>query len=429
MKQFLILLLCVVGLVGCVDLEFDEPPACCDNNITANATIKQLKDLYKGANVEVTEDWIIEAVVAADDEFGNFYKGVIIQDETAAIEIRVEMNNLYSFMPQGRKVFIKTKGMYVTSYSGNLQLAHGLNGDKSTGIPENLVEDFIVLDVPNNPVKVYETTISELNPDLLQQPVLLKDVQFSATSVVGTYADADNNKRGFLDLQDCDGNSVIVITSGYAKFAGEAVAKGKGDFIAVYTVYNDDKQLVIRSLEDVQLNGDRCGGSGGGEAVDSLDEGFEDSTPKADLVVEGWTNIATVGKDLWRSKEFSGNKYAIAQSYKSQDDNNEIYLISPAIKFNGKKKLSFRSAVAYYKHDAVKVYVSTNFDGFNPNGATWTELSCSLAGSGNGNYDWVESGEIDLSTISENGHIAFVYRGNKDNETTSFIVDNVKVYE
>ena len=60
-------------------------------------------------------------------------------------------------------------------------------------------------------------------------------------------------------LEDCGGAQVLVRTSGYADFAGTSVPDGKGSFVAVVSQFQSDMQLYIRDINEVQLNGPRCG--------------------------------------------------------------------------------------------------------------------------------------------------------------------------
>jgi hypothetical protein len=93
-------------------------------------------------------------------------------------------------------------------------------------------------------------------------------------------------------------------------------------------------------------------------------------------------------------------------------------------------KFTFESATAYWEHDGLTVYISTDFNGSNISGATWEELSCNLAGEDDENYDWVDSGIIDLSGYSGTGYVAFKYYGNGNTGlTTSYLIDNVLLYD
>ena len=101
-------------------------------------------------------------------------------------------------------------------------------------------------------------------------------------------------------------------------------------------------------------------------------------------------------------------------------------LITPAINLDSPKVLNFESAKAFYNHDGLTVWISTDFDG-DVEAATWTQLNCNLAGSGSADHDWVGSDDVDLSSFSGVGHIGFKYEGNNVSATTSYRIDNVEI--
>ncbi len=105
----------------------------------------------------------------------------------------------------------------------------------------------------------------------------------------------------------------------------------------------------------------------------------------------------------------------------------ETWLITPGIDLTEAKVLSFESAQAFFAHDGLSVWISNDFDGTNVGSATWTKLNATLASNGNANYDWVQSGNIDLSAFSGTAYIGFKYVGNKTSQTTTYRIDNVKV--
>jgi hypothetical protein len=74
------LLLLSLGLWGCVDRDFDEPPIEDLPNVEANATIAELKALHAIGQpaVEVQEDIIIQGIVVGSDESGNLFKELIL---------------------------------------------------------------------------------------------------------------------------------------------------------------------------------------------------------------------------------------------------------------------------------------------------------------------------------------------------------------
>ena len=146
--------------------------------------------------------------------------------------------------------------------------------------------------------------------------------------------------------------------------------------------------------------------------------------------MSGWLNVATKGTRVWRGKTFSGNTYVQATAFNDTEPEMETWLITPAIDLSVDKKLSFRSSVAFWVHNGGSVLISTNFDGANIGGASWTSLGAQLPNSSTVNYDWVESGDVDLSGYTGTGYIAFVYNGSgPGGQTTTFIIDDVLVQD
>lgn len=136
-KLFLSMSFLALVFNSCVKTDIDEPPYNTNYpTYNANFSIKQLKAMHTLGGFEtITEDYIIKAVVVADDKTGNFYKTLVIQDSTAGIDLRINATNLFNIYPVGRRVYVKVKGMTIGDYNGNLQLGAGTylddNGDKA----------------------------------------------------------------------------------------------------------------------------------------------------------------------------------------------------------------------------------------------------------------------------------------------------------
>ena len=256
------------GITSCVDNVIDEPPVKEAPSIETNATIADLKaKLVLGQIVEITEDLVIDAVISADDESGNFYKNVIIQDETGGIAVRIEANNLYTVLPVGREIFLKAKGLFIGDYNNLPQLGYGNDDGNLLTIPFTFVdsESESALIIParrDQPVVANVVSINTLGNAAINTLIQLDDVQFLNGELGQTYADAINQFSENRTIEDCDGNTIVVRTSGFSDFAGTPVAEGKGSLTAIYSIFGDTKQLSIRNTEDVALSGDRCGDIG-----------------------------------------------------------------------------------------------------------------------------------------------------------------------
>lgn len=251
---------------SCVDQKFDEPPVGETPTLMPNATVADLLARFKGSDDElIQDDLIVDAVVVADDESGNFYKQLVVQDETGGLAVRLNGVGLYNEYPTGTQIFIKAKGLYISQFNGLPQL----NGAPGEPIEELLIPDHLIAGEKNQPITPTLVTLAELSDpqryrQLLNTLIQLEDVQFATADAGKSYADAANLLSLNRTVEDCAGNSIILRSSGYANFAAQVTPQGRGSLTAVLGIFRDDTQLLLRDLNDVQLDGPRCGTSGGG---------------------------------------------------------------------------------------------------------------------------------------------------------------------
>ena len=245
--------------------EFDEPPTFIDPNITPTMTIAQLKAMHITGQVETLTSGIIEGIVNADDKSGNYYKQISIQDASGGITIRMDGLNLHANYPVGRKVYVNLAGLFMGDYAGLIQLGGSIdNSDPSflnvNPIASNLFDTYVVKGSPGN--EVVPTTVpsvSALNDSYQSMLIKLENFEFVVGDTSKTYANAATQQSVNLNVKGCGGSSIILRTSGFANFAGINVPNGNGDLLAIYTRFNNTKQLIIRDTSDVKFYGPRCG--------------------------------------------------------------------------------------------------------------------------------------------------------------------------
>lgn len=264
-------------MISCVDDDFDHPPLEGeDPDITVTTTISELKAMHTlGAYEEITEDLVISGIIISDDRFGNFFRAIVLQDETGGIEIRMNETDLYNEYGRGRRVFVKCKGLWLGDYNGVTQLggepvANGNNTEISR-LPSALFDVHILKGKWNQVVEPKLKTIDQLTADDVNTLVQLENMQFSLSDCNRTYAIDYTDPNGVRiqetlnqPLMACSGaNSDIVLrSSGYATFASSPLPVGSGTITAVYTVFGTTKQLYIRDTDDVDFDQDRCDGGG-----------------------------------------------------------------------------------------------------------------------------------------------------------------------
>ncbi len=276
--SFLCLLVLLVTS-GCVKQDFDTPPANgADPDIPASAiiSIKELKDMHQFGTINQLEsDKYIVGLVTANDESGNFYQTVVMEDETAGIFLLIEQSGLSNLFPVGRRIFVKLDDLYLGDFNGLIQLGgqvsdtdgDGVN-DRMDGIEDTLLDEIVSRGQYGLDVTPKTVTIGELNDDKIGSLIQIEGVQFIDADSGETYADAAGQRSVNRIIETCDGGSIIVRSSGFSNFANRLTPEGNGNITAVYTVFGSTKQLIIRDTSDVMFEGTRCGGgTPGGDEI------------------------------------------------------------------------------------------------------------------------------------------------------------------
>lgn len=263
----------ILLMVSC-NRNFDTPPIGADPNIPVTMTIQELKALYEGQGIfkKITEDKVVSGIVTVNDKSGNFYKQIIIQDESGAIPVRLDANSVYTSFPVGRKLYIKVKDLMLGDYGGTIQL--GLDSVRSDdgrflnlgNIPPALFDTYIFKGSFGNAVTPKIVNVSDfttaLNDPLQSMLVQLNDFQFGDGDAGKTYADAVNKTSVAAvnyTIRNCENKSIILRNSSYANFAAITLPTGNGSISGVYSLFNGTKQFFIRDTGDVKFGGVRCG--------------------------------------------------------------------------------------------------------------------------------------------------------------------------
>jgi len=395
----------------------------------SNLTIADMKSMHMiGADAfKLASGTIIKGHVISSDETGNFYKNITIQDATGGIQIRIDATDTYVEYPIGRLLYIDCTDLYVGDFNGLPQLGAQGDGNSVNRISEVAAGSVFIKGPIETPLTGNVRTITTLSNDDLNSLVRLDGIQYEDGLLGDTYAIPGGGSAQNRILQDCDGNEIIIRNSDFADWAGTAIPEGNGSITGVFGVFGADRQLFINTPDDINFVNSRCDGSGGGGGGGSLDEDFESGSDFDPISLSGWTNVSTTGSDVWDKNSFSGNGFAQATAFQATDASVDTWLVTPQIDLAEGSILNFQSAKAFLVQDGLTVHFSSDFAG-DVNSANWTQINCTLAGSSDGDFDWVDSGDVDLSTFgSSTGYVAFRYQGDPTTNTSTFRIDNVTV--
>lgn len=219
-----------------------------------NISIMELKKRYtsEGTFLKITEDLSIAGIVIANDETGNFFKKIIIQDNSGGIAINIDGYDLYKEYPIGRKINITCKNLTLNDYAHTINL--GLDKDESNSqlisIPAQIASTYIKKGGFEHKIEPKIVKINDLGTEL-HDPY-----QNTLVKIEGLEADRRDRDKYLGDetrrygaaqnytLSDCQKNTIILRTSNYSTLAKIPLPMGNGSIVGIFTPFvpNNNKQ-------------------------------------------------------------------------------------------------------------------------------------------------------------------------------------------
>lgn len=223
-----------------------------------NTTIFELKQAYWQDAVNYADTigtrpdgshYIIKGRVISTDEPGNVFKSLVIQDESGAMAFSINSYNLYLSYRRGQEIVMDVTGMHIGKYNGLVQMGmpewytNGNCWEISFMSPEMFKSHAELNGLPE--VTKIDTlqinTFDQLptNPDGLcqwqSQLVRFNNVHFvnGGKETFATYHSSGDNQN----IEDINGQSLPVRTSGYANFWNRMLPEGQMDLVAILSYY------------------------------------------------------------------------------------------------------------------------------------------------------------------------------------------------
>lgn len=268
------LLMGTMGFISC-DNDFELPPMVVPEvpaGLEANIAIADLKEIYWddarnycteiGVNEATGEDYVIKGRVVSSDESGNIYKNFVIEDESGAMTISVNMKNIYQTYKFGQEVIVRATGMHIGKYNGLQQLgapewyAAG-NTYETTFMDEDVLTAHAFQNGLPDPAKVDTAlvTIPELatiknnHAELLKWTSRLIRINNVRWEDAGKeFAGSANANRNIIDE---NGNKLLVRNSAYSDFSYELLPYGYGDVVGILSFYGTDFQMLLIDKESL----------------------------------------------------------------------------------------------------------------------------------------------------------------------------------
>lgn len=270
--MFLAIAITSMGLAACMDKDWEAPqfdePLYGNNSIMKEEgdkviTIGELKEKYSSlinastdGVKEITDDWQLQVVVNGNDEGGNLYKQISVQDPTGAIIVGINGSNLYPYMPVGQQLLINLKGLHIGGYRKQAQIGALYNG--SIGRMDTDVWEQHVRLLKEGEIEAKVDTV-DFDENADKYILSGRIVKLSGVTISGEGTQVLAPEDGSVTLSSNCANrlingksSLVLRTSSYSKFANRAIPKGKADVYGLCTRYNNTWQILMRTESDLQ---------------------------------------------------------------------------------------------------------------------------------------------------------------------------------
>lgn len=223
--------------------------------------IADLRALYQGEDVTITEDWTISGTVISNYRHANSgglnnatsQKTVVIQDETAGISMYLVENN--EDLALGDRVEVKVNGLTLQRYqNGSLQI-DAVPMDRITKLSGGSQVEPKAISAADLVTGEYES-----------QYVAVTDVQVVDSDLGKTFVTQDSegkDRHTSINFISRTGVKFLLFSSSYSTFGDELVPEGSGTLKGIAAVHGGDYQISITSTDDyADLTGERFDDSG-----------------------------------------------------------------------------------------------------------------------------------------------------------------------
>lgn len=235
-----------------------KPEISYDKIPSQKVSIAYLKSLFKGYAHQINEDIYIEGLIVSSDRCRNFYKTVVIEDMTGAIEVKIDMQDVFTLYKSGLTIRVRCNSLVLADYGGLIQLGAKPSGAMTVveNIAPELITSFLsVTSAMEQKIVPHTVTIPSLSVSMLSRPVAFESVQFVEQEIrlpwCDSYVDTD---RHMVNRQ---GDTLIVRTRGDATFADRLLPGGSGRIEGILSYFNRSYQLKVVDNYNVFMNSER----------------------------------------------------------------------------------------------------------------------------------------------------------------------------
>lgn len=215
-------------------------------------SIAYLKSLCAGAqSVVVREEFAIRGRVTGNDRFGEFYKTLILEDDSGGIGIAADCDRLADRYPFGCEVTVQCNGLTLNESGGKIQLGTTPTEQGAGRIPRDELPRYLrVGPTPGAPPRPARLAFSEIGPRHTDTYVRFDGVRFpEGGSWCATDPVTHRSMTTEHPITDAGGRSFLIRAAGTCTYADEPVPSGTGSVCGIVDYFNGRFSLRITNYE------------------------------------------------------------------------------------------------------------------------------------------------------------------------------------
>lgn len=223
MRGVLIAILTLI-VMGCNDYYTPDFDIELTPRTTPIASLRQQVGTSSGDVIE--KDIVVQGRVTSSDKEGNFYHSIIVEDETGAMEVLIDLYNISTYYPEGMLLSLHLKGC-ATDYRYGILRAGGETQpydyyDIKEITSRLMIERVVESSLDIEPITPRSTTIAQLLPEECGRLIRIDNLQLRHSTSIDTLQGMtldDATWQGYSLFFDEHGDSIAVYTNDRAHFA------------------------------------------------------------------------------------------------------------------------------------------------------------------------------------------------------------------
>lgn len=225
----------------------------------ATHNISHLRDLCGEVPYNISDEIVCIGRITSSDKEGNFYRTIVIEDESGAVEVKLGIYNLARQYPVGLTVALRLEGTAIMFNNGVVEV--GLPPSSHDSSPremasQEVIDRHIVRSNSVTPIQPLHTDIPSLNKAQCGRFIRIEHLQYAPLD--DEIADTNDEYHRLTDEND---NTLYLQISPYAEFADIDISDSEIDvqgilYLGSVGAEEDNKQFIIKPRygDDISRN-------------------------------------------------------------------------------------------------------------------------------------------------------------------------------